>query len=367
MSSAGSPDGKKSVNGKKEEKKVLLSDFVRNLADESGLEKEKADRFIHTLFEFVGEELKRSEEDKLVLHPLGTFKKVWQEEKEGVNPSNGEPVLIPAHYRVLFQPSSKTADIVNYRYRHLRPLLLEDEPEEEPEPEPVVLPPAPLPREILPPEPEPPAPEPALLLEEEKPAEPLPVLPQEEEEERKKGSFVQRSLWIFLLLFLLLLGGFWFFKSDSETTASQPEPKAEPAPTPPPVKKIEPKAEPEVKQPPKPKPFQPVYIREYRVRSGDSFSRISRNFWGDVKLWPVLYFLNKDRYTDPDRIFKNDRIRLYRKVENKPFIKKAYRETYQTYDRLEGQRRNSRRRANIKILLEDGEILFYGFKKSVGQ
>jgi nucleoid-associated protein YgaU len=39
----------------------------------------------------------------------------------------------------------------------------------------------------------------------------------------------------------------------------------------------------------------------YRVKEGDNFWSIADEFYGDARLWSVIYEANKDRMIDPER------------------------------------------------------------------
>jgi nucleoid-associated protein YgaU len=41
---------------------------------------------------------------------------------------------------------------------------------------------------------------------------------------------------------------------------------------------------------------------EYTVRSGDSLSKIAKQFYGDAKLYPKIFEANRDKLKDPDKI-----------------------------------------------------------------
>lgn len=46
-------------------------------------------------------------EDKVVISGFGTFEKYYQEGYRGVNPSTGEPILVPGNYKIRFNASKK--------------------------------------------------------------------------------------------------------------------------------------------------------------------------------------------------------------------------------------------------------------------
>jgi nucleoid-associated protein YgaU len=40
----------------------------------------------------------------------------------------------------------------------------------------------------------------------------------------------------------------------------------------------------------------------YTVKSGDSLSKIAKNFYGDAQQWPKIHDANKDQVKDPNKI-----------------------------------------------------------------
>jgi nucleoid-associated protein YgaU len=51
-------------------------------------------------------------------------------------------------------------------------------------------------------------------------------------------------------------------------------------------------------------PAQPVAAAQdtYTVKSGDSLSKIAKNFYGDAQEWRKIYDANKDQISNPDLI-----------------------------------------------------------------
>jgi nucleoid-associated protein YgaU len=51
--------------------------------------------------------------------------------------------------------------------------------------------------------------------------------------------------------------------------------------------------------------------QKYTVVSGDSLSLISKKFWGDLMLWPILYDANRQTVgSDPNRIEIGQRLSI---------------------------------------------------------
>jgi nucleoid-associated protein YgaU len=48
--------------------------------------------------------------------------------------------------------------------------------------------------------------------------------------------------------------------------------------------------------------------RDYTIRSGDSLSKIAKQFYGDAGQWQKIYQANKDKIKDPDLIHPGQKI-----------------------------------------------------------
>jgi len=48
--------------------------------------------------------------------------------------------------------------------------------------------------------------------------------------------------------------------------------------------------------------------REYVVKSGDSLSKIAKQFYGDASAWPKIFEANKDKIKNPDLIHPGQHI-----------------------------------------------------------
>ena len=48
----------------------------------------------------------------------------------------------------------------------------------------------------------------------------------------------------------------------------------------------------------------------YEVKSGDSLSRIARQFYGNANEWRKIYEANRDQIKDPDLIYPGQRLRI---------------------------------------------------------
>ncbi|MDR2621405.1 MAG: HU family DNA-binding protein [Dysgonamonadaceae bacterium] len=104
--------------------KIGLQDLVVLLAEKSNITKKDAEILVKECFETMEEGLLK---DKLLkVRNLGTFKLVRVEDRESVDVSTGERVLIPAHYKVSFSPDTELADKVNEPYNSFENVEIED-------------------------------------------------------------------------------------------------------------------------------------------------------------------------------------------------------------------------------------------------
>ena len=48
----------------------------------------------------------------------------------------------------------------------------------------------------------------------------------------------------------------------------------------------------------------------YEVKSGDTLSKIAKNFYGDPALYPKIFEANRDTLNDPDKIRVGQKLRI---------------------------------------------------------
>ena len=90
--------------------KTGIQDLVVLLAEKTNIAKKDAETLIKECFDLMGESL---EKDKLLkIKNLGTFKLIRVEDRESIDVSTGERVIIPAHYKVSFSPDTMLAEKV---------------------------------------------------------------------------------------------------------------------------------------------------------------------------------------------------------------------------------------------------------------
>jgi nucleoid DNA-binding protein len=91
--------------------RINLQDLAALLAEKDDITKKDAEAFLREYFDVMNEELIK--DGSLKIKELGTFKLLQVEDRESINVTTGERVLIPAHYKVAFTPDKKLAETVN--------------------------------------------------------------------------------------------------------------------------------------------------------------------------------------------------------------------------------------------------------------
>jgi nucleoid-associated protein YgaU len=51
-------------------------------------------------------------------------------------------------------------------------------------------------------------------------------------------------------------------------------------------------------------------VRAYTVASGDTLSKISKQFYNDANQWQSIFDANRDILSNPDRIFPGQHLRI---------------------------------------------------------
>jgi len=91
--------------------RINLQDLAALLAEKMAITKKDAETFLREYFDVLNEELINS--GLIKIKDLGTFKLLPVDDRESVDVTTGERVLIPAHYKVAFTPDKKLAETVN--------------------------------------------------------------------------------------------------------------------------------------------------------------------------------------------------------------------------------------------------------------
>ena len=110
--------------------KLNLQDLSALLSERLAITKKEAETFLREYFEMLNEELLHSGVVKI--RDLGTFKLLQVGDRESVDVTTGERVLIPAHYKVTFTPDKKLAEAVNEPFAFFETTEINDDsiPEE---------------------------------------------------------------------------------------------------------------------------------------------------------------------------------------------------------------------------------------------
>ena len=118
---------------------LTTSGLAKRLVEKTGISMEVAKKFSTVFFMIVRKGLKDNE--TFSVYNFGTFKKTWIEATVGLNPSTGQKINIPAHWRIKFIPCSAVAKRLNRPYAHLKAKELpDDEPDFITEPQTVPIP-----------------------------------------------------------------------------------------------------------------------------------------------------------------------------------------------------------------------------------
>lgn len=80
------------------------SEFIAAVAEKTGMTKVDAQKAVNAFQEVVVEALQK--DDKVALLGFGTFSVVHKAERKGINPSNKQPIIIPAKKVAKFKPGS---------------------------------------------------------------------------------------------------------------------------------------------------------------------------------------------------------------------------------------------------------------------
>ena len=292
--------------------KTYLNDLVDQLAAETGITKQLAHQLINEFSATVREGI--NSDGQASVQGLGRFVAKWQKARPGRHPQSGEVFEIPAHNVVSFKPATQLRDLVNQRYAHLEPKLLEE------------------------------GNKPALEIKKERP---VPVSEIEEKEveqvhkveipatDAKKEKLLEikpdkkkqgkRSLWwIWFLLPVAVLALIWllwpFVMADTVSPEKagvvqekhdrtvKEDPKTVPASTTiadadktlddidPVVQKTAEQAKPKIEA-----PSNPSYPGgTYTVQDGERLRVVATKFYDDPLLWPLIYSANRKKFRDPD-------------------------------------------------------------------
>ena len=109
--------------------KITLQDLTALLAEKEAITKKDAELFLRAYFEIMNEDIIKS--GSLKIKDLGSFKLSQMEDRESVDVTTGDRVLIPSHYKVVFTPDKKLAETVNEPFALFETIEIEEEFESE--------------------------------------------------------------------------------------------------------------------------------------------------------------------------------------------------------------------------------------------
>ncbi len=350
------------------------SGLAVRLVERTGIKLETAKNFSTIFFTIVRKGLKDSE--SFSVYNFGTFKKTWIEATVGLNPSTGEKINIPAHWRIKFVPCAAVAKRINRPYAHLKAKELpEDEPEVVEE-EPVSVMPDPIVQEE----------------EEDDPAEEefkksigydpnkgllkraIELSEKEDDDEDEIQEKKPVKLFVILglgILFLVLLLSLLLKACSgvSKKPAKRPEAKKTEQPVENiPVQEEKPEVSEELEVEKQEEIEAALLFESYSVPTGSDYHTIAEEKYGNRHLWPVLYAANKSVKPDPDLIGAYNKIKipsLLTGEEGKRQIEDSVMAAYNGYllmceKQPESSRNKERERLAIRVLVS-GELLSPGF------
>lgn len=350
------------------------SGLAVRLVERTGIKLETAKNFSTIFFTIVRKGLKDSE--SFSVYNFGTFKKTWIEATVGLNPSTGEKINIPAHWRIKFVPCAAVAKRINRPYAHLKAKELpEDEPEVVEE-EPVSVMPDPIVQEE---EDDDPAeeefkksigydPNKGLLKKAIELSEKEDDDEDEIQEKKPVKLFVILGLGVLFLVLLLSL----LLKACSGVSkkpAKRPEAKKTEQPVENiPVQEEKPEVSEELEVEKQEEIEAALLFESYSVPTGSDYHTIAEEKYGNRHLWPVLYAANKSVKPDPDLIGAYNKIKipsLLTGEEGKRQIEDSVMAAYNGYllmceKQPESSRNKERERLAIRVLVS-GELLSPGF------
>lgn len=330
---------------------LTQSQLAERLVQKTGIRPEIAKQFSSVFFTIVKKGLKDS--TSFAVHGFGTFKKTWIEATTGLNPSSGEKINIPAHWRIKFVPCSAVAKRLNRPYENLTAKE--------------------VPEDTILPEEDPTSSIPAAIVQ---PAED----DDDEEIDEEENTVTKKNLkllalagviLLFLILLLsLLLRGCSSKKSGNSKKKSTTE------------KSLLEKAN-EVQDALEDNnsaateigynedtdlTIASLMFAKFAVPDGSDYHTIAEEKYGNRHLWPILFAANKDLSSDPDFVAKYRSIKVPELPEGPvrdKVISSAVLEAYNAYllmcEKQPESKKNPERKRLATRVLVSGELLVPGF------
>lgn len=351
---------------------LTTSGLAKRLVEKTGISMEVAKKFSTVFFMIVRKGLKDNE--TFSVYNFGTFKKTWIEATVGLNPSTGQKINIPAHWRIKFIPCSAVAKRLNRPYAHLKAKELpDDEPDFITEPQTVPIP------EVVD----------ASdagddFFEKNLNDQNIPEDDDDDEidysAEKKNLKFLVYAgialLFLILLITLLLKSCAGKARKDSkkqkakvETSVAEKDVSLENSEIKDEALQEFDASADEVKIEEELELQQASFLFEfYTVPNGSDYHTIAEKQYGNRHLWPVIYAENKTEKPDPDLIGAYSKIKipeLLKGQAGKQQIEDGVMAAYNGYllmceKQPDSSRNEERNRLAIRVLVS-GEIMSPGF------
>lgn len=284
---------------------LTQSQLAERLVQKTGIQPEIAKKFSSVFFTIVKKGLKTNK--SFAVYGFGTFKKTWIEATTGINPSSGEKINIPAHWRIKFTPCAAVAKRLNRPYGHLTA------------------------KEV----------------------------PEEKAVSRKNFMLIGIAGILIVLLILLVS---LLFRGCSHKSSS---PKMEKIPE---DEKLNAKASEESPSSSIENEEFTFAYTDFAVPEGSDYHSIAEDIYGNRHLWPLIFSANKNISTDPDFVPKYRTIRipqLPKGAQKDGIISKAVLEAYNAYllmcEKEPDSKKNPERKRLATRVLVSGELLVPGF------
>jgi len=105
--------------------KIGLQDLSVTLADRAGISRKDAEMFLREYFEVINDELINN--GSIKIKDFGVFKLSLMEDRESIDVTTGERMMISAHYKVNFIPDKNLAEAVNAPFVFFETTEINDE------------------------------------------------------------------------------------------------------------------------------------------------------------------------------------------------------------------------------------------------
>jgi nucleoid DNA-binding protein/nucleoid-associated protein YgaU len=105
--------------------KIALQQIAELLAEKTGVETEKIEKFLEELVSIVYEGITK---DRMVkVKEVGTFKVLLVKERESVHINTGKRIVIPEHHKLSFLPEKTLKELINKQFSFFEAVEVKDE------------------------------------------------------------------------------------------------------------------------------------------------------------------------------------------------------------------------------------------------